>query len=313
MFDSTFINKLKDKYNYNEKTIKALSLIVPELINYYGDDYSEMICTAIYNCEIIPCNSHQTISKVLKDRKLTKVVGGSPVSEIDLKRAESVYVPNIKISYDEESNTYNVDKVDRIIVTSHTFNYDSLKGMEVLTHALCHLVKSFNDEIIINENELTIRSGISYEKRKIVYGDEILFEYIEDYGKGLEEGFNLYDTEKIVSAVSKDEYKCYDFDSIYTVAWILKEKYGLKKEINDYELAGDYVSFEKKYGEDVVSELNTACDKCVCLENDMYLSFSREDKNNYAKNINKILNDNIYNRLISMYEKKQNSKEKDQH
>jgi len=308
MFDSTYLEKLKTRYNYDDKTIKALSLVIPEILNYYGEDYSDIILNAIYNCQIIACNSHETISKVLRERKLTPMIGSSPVSEIDIKRAESVYVPNIKISYDSENNSYNIDKVDRIIVTSHTFNFDSLKGLEVLTHALCHLVKGFNDELTIEENVLTIRNGISYEKRKIVYDNEIFLDFIEDYGKGLEEGFNLYDTDKIVSAVYKENYKSYDFDSIYTIATILKEKYNLKKEINSYELIGDYENFEKKYSADVIKDLCSTCDTCVCLENDMLLSFSREEKNNYAKNINKILSDNAYNKLVSIYEQKQKTK-----
>lgn len=308
MFDNTFLDKLKVKYKYDDKTIKALSLIIPAMINYYGEDYSEIILNAVFNCEIIACNSKETISKFLKERKLTKTVGSSPVSEIDVKRAESVYMPNLKISYNEENNTYNIDKIDRVIVTSHTFNYDSLKGLEVLTHAMCHLIKSFNNEIVIDENILTIRNGISYEKRKIIFGNEIFLEFIEDYGKALEEGFNLYDTEKIVSSIYKDDYKCYDFDSIYTIATILKDKYELQKEINDYELIGDYENFEQKYGKDIMKDLSATCDKCVCLENDMLLSFTREDKDNYAKSINKILNEDIYNKLVSIYEQKQKIK-----
>lgn len=308
MFDSTFVNKLKDKYNYDEKTIKALSLIIPALINYYGEDYSEIILNAIFNCEIIYCNSHQTISKVLNERKLTKLVGGSPVSDIDIKRAESVYVPNIKIKYNKENNCYEIEKIDRVIVTSHTYNYDSLKGLEVLTRAICRLIKSYNNEIIIDENIVTIRYGISYEKRKIIYDDEIILDFIEDNGKGLEEGFNLYDTEKIVSSIYSDSYKCYDFDSIYTVASILKEKYELQKDINDFELIGDYDNFEKKYGKSVIENLSLICDKCVCLENDMLLSFSREDKNKYAKSINKILNEDMYEQLVSIYQTKKNIK-----
>ena len=308
MFDNMFLEKLKNKYNYSDKIIKALSLVIPEMLKYYGEDYSDTILNAIFNCQIIACNSHQTISKVLKDRKLTPLIGSSLVSEIDIKRAESVYIPNVEISYNEESNSYNIDRIDRIIVTSHTFNFDSLKGLEVLTHALCHLVKSFKDELVIDENILTIRSGISYEKRKIVYNDGIFLDFIEDYGKGLEEGFNLYDTEKIVSSVYKENYKSYDFDSIYTIATILKDKYRLQKEINSYELIGDYENFEKRYGSDVVRDLSSACDKCVCLENDMLLSFSRDDKNNYARSLNKILSETVYDKLISIYEQKQKSK-----
>lgn len=309
MFDGTFLEKLKEKYKYNDKTIKALSKIIPSMIRYYGEDYEDIILDAIFNCKIIPCNSHQTISNVLKEKKLTKMIGTSPVSDIDIKRGESVYVPNIKISYDETNNSYEIDEINRIIVTSHTFNYDSLKGLEVLTYALCRLVKSYKNEFTIDENYITIRSGISFEKRKIIYDNETIFlNFEEDYAKGLEEGFNLYDTEAIVSSIYEDSYKCYDFDSIYTVALILKSKYDLKKEIDSYELTGSIDVFQKEYGQDVVDNLALICDKCVNLENEMYLSFTRSDKDKYAKSINKLLNKDMYDILVSIYKNRQKIK-----
>lgn len=309
MFDGTFLEKLKEKYKYSDKTIKALSKIIPSMIRYYGEDSEDIILNAIFDCEIIPCDSHQTISSVLKTKKLTKLIGTSPVSNIDVKRGESVYVPSVKISYDEKSNSYQIDKTDRVIVTSHTFNYDSLKGLEVLTYALCRLVKSYKNEFTIDENYIIIRSGISSEKRKIVYdNDEVVLDFVEDYAKGLEEGFNLYDTEEIVSSIYGNNYKCYDFDSIYTVALILKSKYDLKKEIDDYELTGSIDVFEKKYGKEVVDSLALICDKCVNLENEMYLSFTRDDKDKYAKSINKLLNKDMYDILVSIYKNRQKVK-----
>lgn len=305
MFDSMYLEKLKNKYKYDDKVINALSKIIPSMILYYGKDYEEVILNAIFDCEIILCNSHQTISKVLNERKLTKCVFTSDISDIDLKCAESVYVPNVKLSYNENNNSYEIDKIDRIIVTSHTYNYDSLKGLEVLSHALCHLVKSYNNEFIIDENIVTVKNGISYEIRKIVYDKEIYMELLEEKAKGLEEGLNLYDTEKVVSAIYNDNYKSYDFNSIYTVALLLKEKYGLKDEINGYELEGGFDDFENKYGEDSVNNLSIACDKCVSLENDMYLAFTREDKNKCAESINKILIEDVYNILVDIYKKRE--------
>ena len=308
MFDSTFINKLKDKYNYDEKTIKALSLIIPALIKYYGEEYTDIILGAIFNCEIIYCNSHQTISQVLNDRKLTKSVGGSPVSDIDIKRAESVYVPNVKIVYNKETNSYEIAKIDRIIVTSHTYNYDSLKGLEVLTRAICRLIKSYNEEIVIDENTITTRYGIAHEKRKIIYDDEITLDFIEDYGKGIEEGLTQYDTEKIVSSIYSNNYKCYGYNSVYTIASILKDTYHLERDINDYEIIGKPEELEKEYGKENIDNLCEMCDKCINLENDMLLAFTREDKNNYAIGLNKLLGDSVYNTLVSIYKNSQKAK-----
>ena len=303
----TFLNKLKIKYNYDDKTIKALSLIIPSMINYYGEDYKNNILDAIFNCQIVPCNSHQTISKVLNERKLTKLVGSSSVSDIDVKRSESAYIPNIEIVYNKELNSYEIEKIDRVIVTSHTFNYDSLKGIEILTHALCHLVKSFDNEFTINENTITIKSGLSYEKRKIVYDNgNITLDFVEDYGKALEEGFTLLDTEKIVSNVYHNEYKCYDYETVYTVAMILKDKYKLKNNINSHEIQGNVNTFKKEYDEDIFDKLNEECDNCLIMENDMLMAYTRNDKNKIAESINKKLNEQIYNYLITLYQGKHN-------
>ena len=46
------------------------------------------------------------------------------------------------------------------------------------------------------------------------------------------------------------------------------------------------------------------CDECLILENDMLLSYTREDKNNFAKLINKKLNEEIYQNLVSIYDNK---------
>ena len=301
MLDKAFFDELKNKYNYSEKTLKALAKIIPCIISYYGEEYEYIILEAILNTEIINCNSKQTISKVLNERNLTKKIGDSYLGNIDLKRAESIYMPNVKIVYNENINSYEIDKIDRIIATSHTFNYDSPKGLEVLTHAICQLVKSYKDEITINENMITIRNGLSYEERKIKYGDEITLEFNNEFGKGLEEGFNIFDTEMIVSMVLGDTYKCYDYDSIYTIAVVLKEKYNLIKEINYSEMSGDIEEFRKVYGKDSVENLSKICDDCLNIENDMFLSYTREDKDNLANILKEKLNKEAYDELVKIY------------
>ena len=69
MFDKLFLSKLQKKYNYDEKTLKALARTIPNIITYFGEDLEDIILEAIYNCQIIPCNSHQTISKIEKESK----------------------------------------------------------------------------------------------------------------------------------------------------------------------------------------------------------------------------------------------------
>ena len=298
--DNTFLEGLRKRYDYDDKTIKALSLIMPKLIEYYGKEYENLIMNALSETRIIPCSSKETISTVLRREKN----GFSFCSDIDLKRAESIYAAFVNIDYEEESNSYKISDVKRVIVTNHKFNYDSLKGIEILTHAICHLIKSYKDEFTIFENTITYRSGLSYETRKIIYGEEDLL-LIEEYGQSLEEGFNLLDTEKIVSKICMDEYKSYDFNSIHTVALILKDKYRFEKEINSFEIKGDLEGFRKRFGERSVDNLSLLCNDCLLLENDMLLSYSRDDKDYLANRLNTILTNEVYDNLVNMYQYKE--------
>ena len=302
MLAKTFFNKLRDKYNYDDKTMKALVKIVPCIVSYYGEEYEYLVLEALLHTEIIPCDSKQTISKVMSEKRLTRFDGDSMLCGIDYKKQESVYFLDVLVSYNDDKNIYEIKDLNRVIVTSHTYNYDSPKGLEVLTHALCHMVKSYKDEIRIDENKLIIRSGISYEERKIVFGDEISLSLEKSFGMALEEGFTIYDTEMIVSMVLHDLYKCYDYDSIYMIAYVLKEKYKFINEINDYEINGDIEGFKKCYKSDVVDRLALICDECIDIENDMHLSYTREDKDKIAKVLNDKLERDAYSELISIYE-----------
>ena len=62
-----YIEQLKIKYNYDDKTINALTKIIPALIDYYGIEYEDTILKAINDTKIICCNSYQTISKIKEE------------------------------------------------------------------------------------------------------------------------------------------------------------------------------------------------------------------------------------------------------
>lgn len=301
MFDKMYIDKLIEKYNYDSKTINALSKIVPALTDYYGEEYEEIILNAIYNCKIIPCNSYQTISKIEKEKELTKHQKINSITEMNLKRNDSRYISDVQISYNTLTNTFNIEETSRTIVTAHTFNYDSPKGLEVLTYALCKLVKSYHNEYEIKENKLIKKTGLLTEEMRIIKEKENIYLVTEkETGTGLEEGLTIYDTEQIVSMVLKDKYKCYDYDSVYTVAQILKEKFNLLDKINQIEIMKEEKELKKLCDDE--NDLKTYCDECLTLEHEMFISMQREEKNSLAKCINDKLTKNIYKILILIYE-----------
>lgn len=302
MLDKKYFDKLKEKYNYNEKTIRALAKIIPNIIQYYGEEYEPLILNAILDSKIVPCNSYQTINKISKENKLTLVTGTPSIQDIDLMRNEGAYISSVLIKYDENNNAYYIDKTNRVVVTSHTFNYDSPKGLEVLTYALLRLVKSYKNEYEIKENILIKRCGISEEISKIIKdGENIYLEIDSDINKGLEEGFTLYDTEKIVSYALLDNYKCYDYHTIFTIADILKDKFKLREKINSYELEGNIEKFNILCNNNMES-LSLKCNECLSLEQEMFLSMIRKDKDELANIINKKLTGDIYSLLINVYE-----------
>ncbi len=302
MFDVQYLNNLRAKYNYDDKTMRALGKIIPCLIDYYGDSYEEHILSAIFDARIISCNSYQTISKFRSENKLTKIVGQSEIGSIDIKSNEGVYLSDVKISYNEFTNSYNIDEISRLIVTAHSFNYDSPKGLEVLVYLLVKLIKSYENEYTIDENVITKRSGISSETRNIMNDkNEIYLDFDSDKFKGLQEGFNIYDTGEIVSLILSDKYQCYDYDSILTVASIIKNKFGLGEQVNRFEITGDIDGLYKIYPNGI-DDLALKCDECLLLENEMFISMFREEKNELAKTINKKLSVDIFKKLMDLYE-----------
>ena len=94
-----YIEQLKIKYNYDDKTINALTKIIPALIDYYGIEYEDTILKAINDTKIICCNSYQTISKIKEEEKLTPKIGNTQLKDIE---SEGSYISNIEINHTED-------------------------------------------------------------------------------------------------------------------------------------------------------------------------------------------------------------------
>ena len=129
-----YLDSLKNKYNYDDKTIRALEKIIPCLIEYYGKEYERIILEAILSCKIIPCSMKQTISKIKRDNIISNKYGISDIASIEIKGSEVSYISDCRVEYDEDENKYFISDIRRIIATSHTYNYDSPKGIEILVY-----------------------------------------------------------------------------------------------------------------------------------------------------------------------------------
>lgn len=290
-----YLNELDSFYSYDIRTKNALKKIIPCMIKYYGSEYENIILSAIRDCEIIHCDSFQTISKVLNSNDLNDTF-------YDLKSNDGIYVSKPDIVYDDVNNEFVIKDINRKIVVSHTYNFDSPKGLEVLSLQLCSLIKSYYKEYIIHDNILEKNNGLAVTNQKINYNNgNISLEFLDSSNYSLEEGMNYYDTERIVSDVLNDKYKCYGFDSIYSIAMILKEKYKLKSIINRAEILKDILTLKKIYNvdSDDFDKLSVLADNCYELEEKMIVySMTREEKDKIRAELINLLSKDVYNCLI---------------
>ena len=288
-----FVDDISIKYNYDDRTIKALKKIIPAMINYYGSEYENIIINAIGDTEIIHCNSYQTVLMVLEKYNMLNNMDNGIA---ELKNADGVYASLPNVYYDDALNSFKIKNIKRKIVISHTFNFDSPKGLEVLTLQLCKLIKSYVLEYEIIDNNIIRKNGIYNSKSKIILGNKgnISFLPIDKTNEALEMGMNINDTENIVSLILKDNYKCYSYDSISTIAMILKKKFKYLQELNKAEILKKYDCITEKF-----LNLSLLVDECYRLEEEMIVySLTRDKKDELKEKLSFILSNDIYNCLI---------------
>ncbi len=268
-----FIETLQNKFNYDEKTTRAIKKIFPSIIKYYGKEYEDIIKNSLKETRIISCNSHETINILVN--KLTKININNEKSLIkeNLNSTSGIYLSIPIIKYDMLLKTYVIEKTDRYIILSHTYNLDSARGLAALTHNICHLIKSYKNEYSLNNNILTKKIGISRETYIIETREEqIYMELLKDENVGLEEGFTSLDEEEILKLILNDNYETFDYDNTKKIAICLKQKLSLKKSIEEAEINSNIDTFINTYSIELFRELSYLADSSASLE---------DKKNNY--------------------------------
>ena len=152
------------------------------------------------------------------------------------------------------------------------------------------LVERFKNFATLFGYDLTVDNG------KVILGNKgnVSFLPLEKSNEALEMGMNINDTESIVSLILKDNYKCYSYDSISTVAMILKKKFKYLKELNEAEILKNYDFLTEKF-----LDLSLLIDECYQLEEEMIVySLTRDKKDELKDRLTFILSNDIYNCLI---------------
>lgn len=292
-----YIEKLKIKYNYDDKTINALTKVIPALIDYYGIEYEDTILKAINDTEIICCNSYQTISKIKEEQKLTTKTGNTQLKDIE---SEGAYLSNIQIIYNEIQNKYEIIKQNRKIVISHTYNLDSPKGLEVLILNICRTIKAENEEYAVDGNTLIQKEGLSERTYQISMDEEnINLDLSNEINIGIHIGSLLYDTEQIESIILKDKYDTHKYDYLRLIIRYIKEVFELKETINEEELLKNN-TFKNIYQQkEQFEELSNRIDECLNIEHEMIIyAMNREEKDKLEQILKEAFEEKMIKELV---------------
>lgn len=265
---SEYINELKSKYGYSEELSDFLSQLLPVIINYYGEEYKDVILSALSNCEIHFQSKDEDTKEYLnsyfgvnKEWEMPSLAGAFYHNEVDIRNNQVVAKPIVYV----KSVYYGIYM---------PFDFNNDKQVSTLIHEICHLIKGYGK--LKNENGKIIDStGLM----------KVTYDYSQENGileekndmVGIEEALNDVETAQILEMMTGRKQEVTGYKAAGYSATRLLEHSDLAKEIRISQFRGDD-SWIKYLGEEASKLLIKNFD---ILVNAMYISF--KDINSKAK------------------------------
>lgn len=265
---SEYINELKSKYGYSEELSDFLSQLLPVIINYYGEEYKDVILSALSNCEIHFQSKDEDTKEYLnsyfgvnKEWEMPSLAGAFYHNEVDIRNNQVVAKPIVYV----KSVYYGIYM---------PFDFNNDKQVSTLIHEICHLIKGYGK--LKNENGKIIDStGLM----------KVTYDYSQENGildekndmVGIEEALNDVETAQILEMMTGRKQEVTGYKAAGYSATRLLEHSDLAKEIRISQFRGDD-SWIKYLGEEASKLLIENFD---ILVNAMYISF--KDINSKAK------------------------------
>ena len=251
--DSNLINRYKDivisiknKYNYDNNITHLLYIIIPAFIYYYK--YNEKMIIDIFN----------NIEIITNDKELEYV----------------------KAYYSSIPKYSGNDIVTSKYIVINDYNQINLVNLfDCLVHEFNHAINSYNKEILIRNNILYLRTGITYNSYNI-------FDFTplnKDKSYILEEIINTRQTETIINIIKECNI---DDEFLNNIIYALNSETSINYESNAYYL-------ENK----ILNKLLTNKTFISTIDN-LRITGDIEDINNWFDNITGI--NNSYNKLIDI-------------
>lgn len=225
-----YVARLKNKFGYSDELSNFLDQLIPNLIKYYGEEYKDIILSALSNCEIHFQDKEEDPKTFLnsyfdsnKDWEMPTFGGAFYSNEIKVKDNQVVAKPIIYLK-----------RVYLGIYMPFDFNDD--KAVNTLIHEICHLIKGYGKIKIENgkiiDSTGLIRDTYSYsqetgvveEKRDMV---------------GIEEALNDVESAQILEMITGRKQEVAGYKAAGYSATRLLQHSDIAKVIRISQLRGD--------------------------------------------------------------------------
>lgn len=278
-------NELIGKYGYESDFAETIAIMTDSIVNYYGEEYENLITDAIMSCKYIIAgteeNKYENIYDVLKrENMLDDTIGEDIVTDGDLKRAGGVYQSLPRISY--KDGVFSIDRVDRLLVLPYYFNKEHPDSLGILAHETLHLIKAYLRAYSIEGNILHERFGFHNIEYDLSYNDgRIEKRIIKNVGTGFEEGVNTHDEYAVMHESYDDTYESAGYGFQRVTAEYLIFDLDLKSMIDKSALTGDLTELIELFDqikENAFIDFNNAMDESVRLAYERFKNIFDEKK-----------------------------------
>lgn len=268
-----YLENLKIKFNYSDDMIRLLNSVIPAIIRVFGEEHTEMILSAINECEIHIQGPTENMQDYLNTYFNTQEKWQIPTT------GGAFYHKNIKIT---ETGLESKSIVYIRTQYKKEFVLDNNK-LDTIVHELCHAIKGYKKEKLIN-GKVYDSTGLNKEICDIESGK---IEVKETSMLGIEEALNSVTTAKICELIT-GEYQIKSYGRASSIAELLLQNDELKKLLFRAQFKEDNEWIEY-LGEE---NAKIICENLDTLVNAMYAPWSEvntpEKRKAYNERLNKL-------------------------
>lgn len=253
-----------EKFNYEPAFGQFLKEVYYELINYFGNE--EIVFNALMNTPIVSVNNAYDYLKendLLDDNEQL-------VTDGDMKRSAGVCNSVPEISYNSTTNSFEMANVKRCVAVVN-LDLTSTSSKATLIHEICHLIKSYYNEYVIEGNHLIAHSGLIESHYELSYnGEKVIKNLVNEIGVGLEEGLTSVAEEEITRSIVDSEYQSSGYGVVNAIARHLLELPEIKEVVVNAQIYHNKDELFYKLGAENYTELDQVSNKIYELSLKMF-------------------------------------------